>query len=47
LPKYLVENKAMLSVFHATGYPTESTVECGTVELKMAIGPDNHAFSGM
>jgi RimJ/RimL family protein N-acetyltransferase len=47
IAEVLVENKATLSVFHATGYPTESTVECGTVELKMAIGPDNHASSAM
>jgi RimJ/RimL family protein N-acetyltransferase len=45
IAEVLVENKAMLAVFHATGYPTESTVECGTVELKMAIGPDNHTLS--
>jgi RimJ/RimL family protein N-acetyltransferase len=41
----LVENKAMLAVFHATGYPTTSTVECGTVELKMALGPRDDAIS--
>jgi RimJ/RimL family protein N-acetyltransferase len=45
MAEVLVENKAMLSVFHATGYPTTSTVECGTVELKMAIGP-RHGVSG-
>ena len=45
IAEVLVENKVMLSVFHATGYPTESTVECGTVELKMAIAPDNHPIS--
>jgi GNAT superfamily N-acetyltransferase len=35
----LVENTPMLSVFHATGYPTKSTISCGTVEIKMAIAP--------
>jgi GNAT superfamily N-acetyltransferase len=48
MAEVLVENAAMLSVFHATGYPTESTVECGTVELKMTIsrgaaGPDRES----
>ena len=46
LAEVLVENKAMLSVFHATGYPTESTVACGTVELKMAISPAPDTDSG-
>jgi len=40
----LVGNMAMLSVFHATGFPTDSTVECGTIELKMAIAPCNDAI---
>jgi len=31
-------------VFHATGFPTDSTVECGTIELKMAIAPCNDAI---
>ncbi len=39
LAEVLVENMAMLSVFRAAGYPTELTVECGTVELKMMIIP--------
>jgi RimJ/RimL family protein N-acetyltransferase len=39
LAEVLVENEAMLSVFRATGYSTESTIECGTVELKMTISP--------
>ncbi len=39
IAEVLVGNKAMLSVFHATGYPTESTIACGTVELTMAIAP--------
>ena len=30
-------NSEMLSVFHHTGFPMESHVECGTVELKMSI----------
>jgi len=33
----LAENHAMLSVFHAAGFPMASTCEWGTVELKMAI----------
>jgi RimJ/RimL family protein N-acetyltransferase len=33
----LVENEQMLSVFHATGFPTKSTIACGTVEIKMTI----------
>jgi RimJ/RimL family protein N-acetyltransferase len=35
------ENKAMLAVFHNAGFPTESRIECGTVELKMSIVPSN------
>jgi GNAT superfamily N-acetyltransferase len=40
----LTENWRMLALFHATGFPTRSTVECGTVHLEMAIGvePDGH-----
>jgi RimJ/RimL family protein N-acetyltransferase len=33
----LAENRAMLSVFHAAGFPTESTCEWGTIELRMAL----------
>jgi N-acetylglutamate synthase-like GNAT family acetyltransferase len=40
------ENKAMLSVFHEAGFPTVSTVEFGTVELKMCISPAQNASSG-
>jgi GNAT superfamily N-acetyltransferase len=47
LAEVLVENEAMLSVFRATGYPTESTIECGTVELKMAISPAAAAVCGL
>jgi RimJ/RimL family protein N-acetyltransferase len=37
------ENKAMLAVFHNTGFPTESRFECGTIELKMCISAANEA----
>jgi RimJ/RimL family protein N-acetyltransferase len=47
LAEVLAENKAMLSVFRAAGYPTESTIECGTVELKMAISPVALALSDL
>ncbi len=33
----LAENSAMLSVFHAAGFPTVSKSEWGTIELTMAI----------
>jgi RimJ/RimL family protein N-acetyltransferase len=33
------ENIGMLAVFHAAGFPTESKIECGTVELTMSIVP--------
>jgi RimJ/RimL family protein N-acetyltransferase len=39
IAEVLAENNAMLSVFHAAGYPTESTFEGGTVELKMTLVP--------
>jgi GNAT superfamily N-acetyltransferase len=35
----LAENAAMLSVFHATGYPTASTCEWGTVRLTIGLVP--------
>jgi GNAT superfamily N-acetyltransferase len=41
----LVGNKPMLSVFHATGYPTESTIACGTVELRMSIASTPETWS--
>ncbi len=34
----LAENTAMLRVFHAAGFTTESHISYGTVELTMAIG---------
>jgi RimJ/RimL family protein N-acetyltransferase len=37
IAEVLVENKAMLSVFQGSGFPTESTSEWGTIELKMCI----------
>jgi GNAT superfamily N-acetyltransferase len=37
----LADNRAMLSVFHDAGFPTESKTECGTVELTMTIAPDS------
>jgi GNAT superfamily N-acetyltransferase len=36
----LAENRAMLSVFHDAGFPTESNTEYGTVELTMVIAPE-------
>ena len=36
----LAENSAMLSVFRDAGYPTQSKVELGVVELTMTIAPD-------
>jgi GNAT superfamily N-acetyltransferase len=36
----LDENKAMLAVFHATGFPTQSENKWGTVELSMRIVPE-------
>ncbi len=36
----LAENRAMLSVFHGAGFPTESKTEWGTVVLTMTIAPD-------
>jgi GNAT superfamily N-acetyltransferase len=41
----LAENRAMLSVFHDAGFPTESNTEWGTVELIMVIAPDFVATS--
>ncbi len=35
----LAENRAMLSVFHDAGFPTESKTEWGTVKLTMTIAP--------
>jgi GNAT superfamily N-acetyltransferase len=37
IAEVMAENKAMLSVFHAAGFVTESTCELGIIELKMAI----------
>jgi GNAT superfamily N-acetyltransferase len=34
----LTENSRMLALFHASGFVTTSSVECGTVHLQMAIG---------
>ena len=34
----LTENSRMLALFHESGFPTRSSVECGTVHLQMAIG---------
>jgi ribosomal protein S18 acetylase RimI-like enzyme len=39
LAEVMGENTAMLAVFHAAGFPIESTIECGTVELTMSIVP--------
>jgi RimJ/RimL family protein N-acetyltransferase len=36
----LVENRAMLSVFHEAGFPLESKTERGTTELIMVIARD-------
>ena len=36
----LAENSAMLSVFRDAGYPTQSKVELGVVELTMTIAQD-------
>jgi GNAT superfamily N-acetyltransferase len=33
----MAENTAMLSVFHAAGFPIESKCEWGIIELKMAL----------
>jgi GNAT superfamily N-acetyltransferase len=34
----LTENSRMLALFHESGFPTRSSVECGTVHLQMEIG---------
>ena len=39
----LVENRAMLSVFHNAGFPIESNSEWGTVTLTMTIAPGSGA----
>jgi RimJ/RimL family protein N-acetyltransferase len=38
IAEVMVENVAMLTVFHQAGFPTESRFACGTVELTMSIG---------
>ncbi len=40
IAEVLVENRAMLSVFHDAGFPIESKTEWGTVEFTMTIAPD-------
>jgi GNAT superfamily N-acetyltransferase len=35
----LAENKPMLSVFHAAGFPIQSANQWGTISLKMTIAP--------
>ena len=41
----LTENSRMLARFHESGFPSRSSVECGTVHLQMEIGlePDGQA----
>jgi GNAT superfamily N-acetyltransferase len=36
----LTENSSMLAVFHRSGFPATSSVDCGTVLLRMKIGLD-------
>jgi RimJ/RimL family protein N-acetyltransferase len=43
IAEVMAENKAMLSVFHAAGFPIESKCEWGTIELRMAITPSTEA----
>jgi RimJ/RimL family protein N-acetyltransferase len=38
IAEVMVENVAMLTVFHQAGFPTESRFACGAVELTMSIG---------
>jgi GNAT superfamily N-acetyltransferase len=44
IAEVMVENMAMLTVFHHAGFPTESGFECGTVELKMSLVPANEGY---
>jgi RimJ/RimL family protein N-acetyltransferase len=37
IAEVMAENAAMLSVFHAAGFPIESKCEWGTIELRMAL----------
>lgn len=39
----LAENRAMLTVFHAAGFPIESEYSWGVVDLKMALAPSEGA----
>jgi GNAT superfamily N-acetyltransferase len=40
IAEVMLENRAMLSVFHDAGFPIESKTECGTVALTMTIAPE-------
>jgi GNAT superfamily N-acetyltransferase len=42
----LTENSRMLALFHASGYVTKSSVECGTVHLEMVLGLEPEAQHG-
>jgi GNAT superfamily N-acetyltransferase len=42
----LTENSRMLALFHESGFPTRSSVECGTVHLQMAIGDEPDVQAG-
>jgi GNAT superfamily N-acetyltransferase len=42
----LTQNSRMLALFHASGFVTTSSVECGTVHLQMAIGLEPGVHDG-